>query len=436
MLISFLPKLIKYSRAIRILQDGIDETAYMLSYSQGSQKYSPYDLAPAGLLISKLFYSEQELKLRNLNDIYRQWMEPKCHEMRTEFMKVSTFAGKHRLENSISTLGPIVEQRRRIFYALQALDTLIKRHEKVREEGSAYEHLVDQVMRPCSEYYRAVPITYSVIYTSLLNSLNIGLQAYGISYPKHFLSRLVLKSHSRNSSTANEILSSSPNNDHIRSPAKAARYRSKSFAKIFKAVETVSVYRLLGSWCCSAHNGFYEINLSYDPHTHILQARSVDKSSCGQLVLSKILWQVSFENTKQISTINLDQEYVGTVHQSSSSNMGLLETPILCSVRFAGIHPSLFGSVQHYGPAPSGNIHFEIKVTYTETNSVPEEHSVEGKKESKYDVINYYCRTSEMDWCLLDIYSEGVAPIMTMQYVDELQRYVERLCLSRRIVFN
>lgn len=430
-LISFLPKLIKYSRALRILQDGIDDTAYMLSYRPGSQKYTPYDLAPAGLLVSKLYCSEQELKFRNLSEIYLQWMEPKSQELRTEFMRILAAANKNGLDSDISKCEPIVQQKRRIFYALQALDALIKKYESGREEGSAYEHLVDQVMKPSSAYYRAVPITYAVIYTSLLNSLNIGLQAYGISYPKHFLSRLVLKAPSRLSMgtpAANDVASSSSSTEQPKPPVKAARYRSKSFAKIFKAVETVSVYRLLGSWCCSAHNGFYEINLSYDPHTHVFQARSVVKPSEGALASSKVLWQVSLFDSaaKQSSTVNLDQEYVGTVHHTSNpSDKEASATPTLCSVRFAGIHPSFFGSAQHYGPATSGNIHFEIKLTYTETNAATSESSTEGKKESKYDVINYYCRTSEMDWCLLDIYSEGVAPIMAMQYVDELQRYVQ-----------
>eukprot|EP00981_Chlorochromonas_danica_P014357 scaffold7822_cov179-Ochromonas_danica.AAC.18 len=316
---------------------------------------------------------------------------------------------------------PLKERRRRsIYYLILALDELIREIEEAHSNGEGEEQLVDQVFLPFSDYGQDLRIMYSVVYSALINRLEQQeFEAFGVPFPKHFLTRLVVRQvdHHQNG-TSSSFPRSSLESDLLVKP-KASRLRLQ---------ESVAASEITGKWLCTTEDGFSEISLEYQQATNTLQALRVDVKK-GKVQPEKVVWSLILPHLD--GRLRFDHEYFGMVHgrqRSYSSSTTVSEEepeflPTVCSIWFKGLSPKLFGPKQ-FGSPLSPKVHVEMYLSYREMKDPKENVESKGKqKTSKQDDFDaFYCPIDELDWCLLDISDIGVKIIPALEYTTALER--------------
>lgn len=411
-LLSFLPKIFQYSRAMRLLNESLEEN----SYDKKSTRYTPYNMIPGAFLIYKLYHTERQLQSRSLQEMYNRWMIRMTSNLK---YRLNQWTQSRQEEDGIMNL-PLKERRRRsIYYLILALDELIREIEEAQFNGEGEEQLVDQVFLPFSDCGRDLRITYSVVYSALINRLEQQeFEAFGVPFPKHFLTRLVTRQVDHHHNGTSPFPRSSSESDLLVKP-KASRLRLQ---------ESVAAGEITGKWLCTTEDGFSEICLEYHQATNTLQAVRVDVKN-GKVQPDKVVWSLVLPHLD--GRLRFDHEYFGMVHgrqRSYSSSTTILEEepeflPTVCSIWFKGHSPKLFGPKQ-FGSPPSPKVHVEMYLSYREMKDPKESVESKGnKKTSKQDDFDaYYCSIDELDWCLMGISDEGVMIIPALQYTNALER--------------
>ncbi|KAJ1428013.1 hypothetical protein B484DRAFT_431389 [Ochromonadaceae sp. CCMP2298] len=238
-LFSMLPGLFRYTRAAKLVESHLAgaDSAVARPKRRGGKLGRGVGLGRAGaggltpqhsldgaevqtgaLLISKLFYSAEELQYRDVDAIVAEGVETYAAVLRAEVERrlrekqarediaAINLASYQRAQESSSgspkrsnfpQLTPpasLLERRRRLLLqVINALNTVILEREAVRPVGEDYEHLMDRVFQPEFAYYRGMPITYAAVWGAVLNSLHCSVQAVGVAFPRNFLSRLVVR---------------------------------------------------------------------------------------------------------------------------------------------------------------------------------------------------------------------------------------------------
>jgi hypothetical protein len=207
-LYSFLPELFRYSRAARTVemqsQQPITVSTSNLPPRKKKKRYvEDHDMLPGAILISKLFYNEEELKKRNVEKIVENGMR-EIAEQFTGYLK-KHIASRKYLELALSedeklahlrNVSNIDRCRLRVLPVLRALNDVITEREALRTGYFGPEnHLVDQLVQPDTDGAMGTRFTYAVLYASVINSVyQLNMKAVGIQFPSlGILTRLAVR---------------------------------------------------------------------------------------------------------------------------------------------------------------------------------------------------------------------------------------------------
>lgn len=457
-LLGMLPRLLRYLRASRLL------TTHDSSHYQGRNKAaniikSHYNTASGALLVSRLFYTEQELQSRHLQLLFDSFLRKTAAELQKELDFVLI---QRRNSRFISLPYPesLQERRRqRVFSVLVALDRLIKKKEQQRVRGQEYEHLVDQIFLPDSRYLRGMPITYSVLYCSLLNALDgTQLMAFGIAFPKHFLSRLAVQQPVSvlPAMTSAQLLSS------IKGDGEGGSFFINSeTSKV--AVPTIVATSLTGSWVCVTDRNFFEVSLSVDTTRGLLLA-SLVSLSVGRVeeTPQKLLWSIPLtpqpskpsnfhdmeskaakskrgkgqqqQFRQQQLELQIGRDYSGILCQevdvtppndnnstSTVAQTEIVETP--CTLRIMQPSAAAMNALRSSSlPIQGDGLELQIRFRSSVDLSPASEQDNNNSNAAMQDFSNNYCRLSDLDNCLIDFSDGGVVPITPATYLTSLRR--------------
>lgn len=399
-LFGMLPRLNRYFRAAKLLNTFSQDLSHPKTFFRDNIQKSEYNIGKGAILISKLHYSDKQLKSRNVEQIFLDSLQSMALELKRDIQEVIAKEKESLYANQSLHQSFEEKKRSQIFAIIVALDRLIKKREQRRHRGLGYVHLVDQVLDPNGlDYYRATPIVYSTIYCTLVNSLNLELEAFGVSNPKHFLSRMSIKN------TVNC-------NKDMKSPiAKLVEAKMpKSRGRItFSFVKDIIVMSVPGQWMRVNDPSFSSSVMKYDRNTSMLSVYADNHHN-------RCLWQVQIiENSRPSNYIKIGVDYIGEYFLEIDGT----EKVVPCTVRFSTLSTDLISwcrSDQH-----SDQPYVEIEVCYKDTEGIE---NSEGSA-NVVDFIEYterYCRLSDLDWCLLDFSEKGVTPITPVSYLEHLRR--------------
>ena len=402
-LISMLPKLNRYFRACRLL----DQFAKSVQpYSYGNLLQTEYDIGKGAILISKLQNTDMHLKLRDVEKQFDLALKSMVLDLKIEIKNVIQEEGDlyENCDNITVDHNWEEMQRSRVFAIVIALDRLIKKREqkRLRSLENRYVHFVDQVLEEGSiDYLRATPIVYSTIYCTLINYLGIEVEAFGVSNPKHFLSRLALK-----------VLK----NTHEEKPLPFVKfvegrippYRGRiSFAH----VKDMSIGSFSGFWMRISDGTFSSCKVIFDRSTSTLRVFSGGSSR-------RLIWQLEVtDNSQRANQIKIGVDYFGEYFQ----NVDGFEKMIPCTIKFSALSPDLFGSCRESSFQANG-IYLEIEVSYKDSMSLRKSEGSATNIVESVEFIERYCRMSDVDLCLFDFSDQGVTPITPVNYLEYLKK--------------
>lgn len=299
-LFSVLPSLLRFSRAATLIEKHF-ESLKVLKCNRG-KSYSALDdpnMLSGALLVSKLYYNEQELLRRSIYSIIKDGMK----ELRTSLKQAleKELLDRHNLKKALQMddafpKGMINEKERsQILALINALHTAIIKQEARREKdhSAAIVHLVDQILQPDEVYCRATPITYSVLYSTVINAItNLGnhnLQAVGINFPQRFLTRIVVRNsqHGQFDRNKNQTVNSE---EFIKSgPARFSRRRD-----LQNVPKEINFMDLLGDWVGFYNDGMQEVRIRYrkdkDQNLRVLEAVKIDNDQ--YLPAGEVAWSI------------------------------------------------------------------------------------------------------------------------------------------------
>lgn len=429
--LSFLPKLFRYLRIPEVMNNALPPIRKPTAIVNITK--SQYNLGPGAKLISNLNYNEKQLENRDIKYLFDTFLSSMNEELQAEVQKL--LSSRRDLNLPKEELSYMDKRRKRIFYVLMALDKLIRRKEFDRIRGNRYEHFIDQIIQPQSDYLRGMPITYSVLYCSLVNSLDIDLEAYGVPFPKHFLSRIVVK----NYANADDHMLTLEQQDDTVSPFHSQGGSAFTWRELRKSgPQQVSVQTLTGSWVCCTDSGFSEFQFVYDKENMCLkgsmvlsgdsmhdgedtrhhwyvnlnhnllpnQTNPTTMLSTGQMYHGWIVIENNHHNSNSSNDINNDSN--GEVAEKASAEPEMKE----CTIEIVSLSSEVLGSPRKGIPTIRGP-YLEVQIKYRGD----EQHSLEA------DQVKYYCRSIDLDWCLLDISDQGIVPITPLNYIASLERY-------------
>lgn len=316
------------------------------------------------MLISKLYYNEKELTRRSLDTLVKEGVEELTTALKLELEK--QLLVRRKLEKAVGKSSypksTLVEKRRsQILALLNALHTVILRQEARRSKDLAgrREHLVDQVLLPEGAYCHALPITYSVLYSAVINSIaHLDLQAVGIAFPQWFLTRIVV----RNSRQAISSGSKLNTEDFLKGgPAQFSRRRD-----LQNVPREVSFMDLLGNWVGFYTKGMKEVRLVYDKATRVLEAVRIDD---GLLAAGQVAWSMDLSSVcRKSSFLAMNTPYPVNVRVAPASNKDTESVPYtltLVVLPASIFQPTSLNMADTGTEAP----YFEIQLTPVEAES-------------------------------------------------------------------
>jgi hypothetical protein len=387
-----LPRLAKYFRAGKLIDQ------FVASNHDKSNSLGKFDLGKGSLLISKLNYSDKELKLKDVDGLFEKTMQTMISELRKEVKQVVI----DETNPILSTYSESLEQERRngIFMLLMALDRLIKNREGRRTNGSGFAKLVDVALSSNELYMRATPIVYSSIYCSLINRLNLEYQAFGVVNPKDFLSKIVVKDNKEpiqgEVSSLGQIVCS------------VMAENAKSDRLSFSFVKELNVWSIPGRWMYRQERQFGGSFLTFDKATSTLSAFQ-SKSP------EKLIWQLELTlNSRPTTSIKVGQDYIGDYFAHRN---GAVEKTS-CTIRFYALSPDLISESRN--SFQSDDPFIEIEISFKETCTVLTDS--ESEVIQSLDKTDRFCRMSDVDWCLIDFSDRGVLPLTPILYLDYFRR--------------
>jgi hypothetical protein len=358
-----------------------------------------HNIGKGALLVSKLHYTEKALKERDVDKIFWDAVKSMAISLKSEINRLINEEGP-LFEGQLQNQSLEENKRTRIFTVILALDRLIKKREEKRIQGNGYVHLVDQVLEPHTNHYlRATPIVYSSIYCTLVNYLDLEVEAYGVSNPKHFLSRMSI----RNTSNGNQDIQSP-----IAKLMEANISKSKGGRITFSSTKEIHVTYVPGPWMRIHNDNFSSSILKFDRNSSTLSAYSENR----------IIWQLQIiGNSRPTNFIKVGQDYIGEYFHSVDG----VETMVPCTIKFYSLSTDMVSFIR--GINSFDQPYVEIEVCYKE--SLPTNHVVNEGSANIVETIEHTersCRMSDLDWCLLDFSDKGVTPITPIDYLDNLKR--------------
>jgi hypothetical protein len=277
--ISVLPTIFRYSRTAKQIEKQFHRhvEGKALTSSALPAKDDP-DMMSGAMLISKLHYNENELKTRDVESIIKNGIDNTAAALKYELERTLLDQRKRKKEakkNSEKKDLTLFEKRSSsILLVINALNATIQKFEasRIKDADRDYEQLVDQILQPDEDYSRAMPITYSVLYCSVVNALpNLHVEAVGIPFPRNFLSRIVVKSPPKNFLSSGAV-----------EPGKFGLSSRKG--RVDKKDQIVpsemNIFHLLGNWVGFYSEGMQEVKIGFDPLTRQLVARKIDGDRC------------------------------------------------------------------------------------------------------------------------------------------------------------
>lgn len=363
---SFLPQLLRYTRASRLIH-------------QQQLTKAPHRLMKGAMLVSKLYYGEKALKEADLDRLHASWLAILRgmleHPAGAEGSGgLSDRWGQHTIFNLMEALDKILRDGRGFSFQDRPEPRLaLMVHWVLSNRAKAFSSATSEI--------------FAALFTDLINGLGLGVRAYAVDYLTDFRLRLIVPVKPR------------PTESILRDAADDSSHAARVY--VHPVPSTVSVQELVDTWMCCTPRGFFQVHLRYDtPDTPDTPDNSTDSADHrhGHKQLQAIrmhadgseemLWFLPIQSETLLlsvtHTIDLEAKY---------------------DVRFSGLPAQFFGS-KAFGKAPRSGPHYEIEVTHHE-----------GEQRERH----YYCRVSEVDWCLWDISDYGVMPITSMKMRSSLK---------------
>jgi len=364
-LFSILPGLLRYSRAAKL----IEQHLYEARTSKGNSKKGPRraedtDMLSGAMLISKLHYNEKELQRRQLETLVKEGVEELSTILKTELEKA--LLERQKLQKALDKASfpkrTMLEKRRaQILPLLHALSATIQRLEARRSKDftGPKVHLIDQLLAPEGAYSHALPITYSVLYSTVINSLaQLHQQAVGIPFPQYFLSRIVVKDahHANTNINVEEFVKSGP----------AQFNRRKDLQNVPKQV---SFMELLGNWVGFYTSGMQEVRLNYDKATRTLEAVRIDGDE--NLPAGQVAWSIDLSTIcRKNSFLAMNTPYNVSVQVAQRGYLHTHFAPYTLTI--AVLPASIFQPVSlHHSDYTAEEPYFEIQLAPLEAQVIP-----------------------------------------------------------------
>lgn len=416
-LLSCLPPLLRFSRAIRVINEAVDAV-----YEQKSTRYSPFELIPGALLISRLRLTERELKEQDLSKLHSVWASRLVRKVRKEFEKIKAVRAGIPHADPLTSLEL---KKLNIFYLTLAIhNVIVRKNSHVSIDNHHYEYFLDRFMA-IDGFGRADSALYSAAFSTLIHSLDSELVAYGVPFPRTLLLRIVPTQEPikhRQSPATNKLST-------LESIARSRNQRIRNLRrKLFTSpADFVPADRLIGNWLCSsAHSAGIEVAFKYDAANNQLQAFCCYPD--GQP--SELFWSIKVDDDEGL--VQMDRPYLAEIHKNAMHYNDAVEMtpPKVASVMFRGLSHEMFGS-KHFGTFPVESLHFEVYMSWMADVEVevprkaspePQSLAVPQKVRTTRERACYFCRTTEMDWCLQEISHEGVFTIPALMYIDILTK--------------
>lgn len=312
---SLLPCVFRYSRAAKLI-----EGQFKLSVDGKERKERIMDatddpnMLSGALLISKLYYNEKQLKERRVDEIVQKGIDEWAAAFKVELEQLLLAKQKVDTENAKmgnanrNRMSLLDKRRSQILPVINALNALILKQEarRLKSNDTEYEQLVDQILQPDSVYSRGMPITYSVVYSAVLNSIQqLNVECVGIPFPRNFLSRIVVKDAYRYGKSSVAYDNFTLSSDQVEKRfTKGARKEHTAFP----LQSEVNFFHLLGNWVGFYNEGMQEVRLSFNKETQVLEARKLDGD---QFVPSgEITWRLDLGRIcKKSNLLKVDTPY-------------------------------------------------------------------------------------------------------------------------------
>lgn len=294
-LFSILPGLLRYSRAAKLIEQHFQEMRQQKKKKDKNPSYiDDPRLLPGAMLISKLYYNEKELVQRALEPSVRKGIEDLAKAFRTELewqFKERSKVEKSMNQESTSKATTVDKRRSQIFALIKALEATIQQQEARRlkdtSDDAQPQLLLDQILQPDDIYSYPSPLTYAVLYCSVINSLpNLNIEAQGIYFLQRMLTRLVVKTPAKNLHRAGLI-----DAEEFVKIGPAQFNRRKDLTNVPREVNFVE---LLGNWIGFYGEGMKEVQLSYYKDKRLLQARRMDGDQ--YLPFGEVAWRMDLSD--------------------------------------------------------------------------------------------------------------------------------------------
>lgn len=341
-LFTVLPSLLRFSRAATLIEKHF-KTLASSKYNRGKSPSTIDDpsMLSGALLVSKLYYTEKELLKRSIDSITKDGIKElrallKC-ELEIELLERQNI--KKALSKSISVPKGTVNQKDRsqILALINALDRAIMQFEARREYDPAASvvHLIDQVLQPEGVYSRATPITYSILYATVINAIaNLGdhnLLAVGINFPQRFLTRIVVKNSLQNRLPHRNQIPAVNSEEFIKSgPVRFSRRKD-----LQNVPKDINFMDLLGDWIGFYNDGMQEVRIRYrkdkENNTRVLEAIKIDSDQ--YLPAGEIAWSIDLNQIcKKTKLMAINTPYDVNVQIAQSGHIHAQYVPYTLTI--------------------------------------------------------------------------------------------------------
>ena len=321
---SLLPTIFRYSRAAKLIDQQFKSKS--INKNNSLRKFNSQDdpnMLSGALLISKLYYNGSELKNRNIDEIVKNGINDISKLLKRELekilldRKIIEMKATEKLKTEMKNDNNMTLQDRRrskILPIINALNITIQKVEsrRLKDELLDHEYFIDQIIQPYNTIYhstRAMPIIYSILYCSILNTLqqqqHISIEAIGIPFPRNFLSRIVVKGSQRNSTVEAPLYDKFGlpilKHTHTETPTTTSSSsntgtgNNKRFIKNPQNIPTeVNFFHLAGQWIGFYTEGMQEIKIMIDHSKHLLIAYKIDGDK--YVPTGEIAWQIDIKD--------------------------------------------------------------------------------------------------------------------------------------------
>jgi hypothetical protein len=416
--LSLLPKLLRYTRAIKIISD--------YGATKDGERYD--SMLPGALIISELFYppgNSADLE-ENVEKGIRHLFEASKSELLAATCDLSN---EFRYEEN---------EEKKVFRAIDIIKAFNSAIVNSSGEASYNEsprtgqqqqrvHLVDEALLSRKVYQRAIPITKAIIFCEVVHRL--GLRAEGVPFPRTFMARAVTK--------------------EVDEKGDAISAAIKDGVGSFVPADALS-----GDWLAAYIDGMEEVALSIRPgfvedDEHTLDGlnkalTAATASGAKTLALGSVLEAVKMDGDTFVPAGEVTwkvQIPSDDLHDASSKRSGFVVGKIygaMCKIAKPGFESAMFvpctmtliavtPSVDADGSASTRScleIVIELSADALGISDDDQEDRTKSSAESPKSIRLNFIRVSDLNSCLLDVSGNKCILLTPSVYHNLLQRYV------------